>query len=166
MGHPLYKVEKQHPFWSKNAISIGSLAVSRGAKDCIASFVGTRSNDLTQHYSDYETIQQKEFIPEAVLSKFVSGWLKEYFKTEGKKLPGVILLYREGLNEKQAGKVLAEELNILHKAFEEISGKAKIADWKPKLIYLLVSQKNGTRAYEIDRGGRLSNPLPGTIIGS
>ena len=76
MGHPLYKVEKQHPFWSKNTISIGSLSVSRGQKDCIASFVGTRSNDMTQHYSDYHAVAQKEVIPEAVLSGFVSGWLK------------------------------------------------------------------------------------------
>lgn len=41
-----------------------------------------------------------------------------------------------------------------------------MAGWKPKLIYLLVSQKTGTRAYDIDKSRRLSNPLPGTIIGS
>ncbi len=33
-------------------------------------------------------------------------------------------------------------------------------------MYILVNQKTGTRAYNIDRNGRLDNPLPGTIIGS
>lgn len=44
MGHPLYTVEKQHPFWAKNTIAIGSLAVSGGPKGTTASFVGTRNN--------------------------------------------------------------------------------------------------------------------------
>jgi len=38
--------------------------------------------------------------------------------------------------------------------------------WKPQLIYVNVNQKTGTRTYQVDRNGRLSNPLPGTIIGS
>lgn len=32
------------------------------------------------------------------MSTFISSWLKEYYKTEGKKLPDVLILYREGLN--------------------------------------------------------------------
>lgn len=44
MGHPLYTVEKQHPFWAKNTIAIGSLSVSGGPKGTTASFVGTRNN--------------------------------------------------------------------------------------------------------------------------
>lgn len=44
MGHPLYKVEKQHPFWGKNSIAIASLAVSAGPKGKVASFVGTSNN--------------------------------------------------------------------------------------------------------------------------
>ena len=82
-------------------------------------------------------------------------------------MPDVIILYREGLNEVQAGKILEDELKALTKVFEDVSGKAKLPNWKPKLIYLLVNQKTGTRVYDIDeRNGRLSNPLPGTIIGS
>jgi hypothetical protein len=44
MGHPLYTVEKQHPFWANNTIAIGSLAVSGGPKGTTVSFVGTRNN--------------------------------------------------------------------------------------------------------------------------
>lgn len=56
MGHPLYKIEKQHPFWAKNSIAIGSLAVSAGPKGYIASFVGTRNNELTQKFSDFHKV--------------------------------------------------------------------------------------------------------------
>lgn len=94
MGHPLYKVEKQHPFWSKNTIALGSISISGGPKGFISSFVGTRNNELTQHYSDFCKIDKKEQIPSAVLSSFISAWLKEYFKTEAKKLPDVIIIYR------------------------------------------------------------------------
>ena len=59
MGHPLYSVEKQHAFWGKNSLAIGSLAVSAGQKGYIASFVGTRNNSLTQHYSDYHRVDKK-----------------------------------------------------------------------------------------------------------
>ncbi len=62
---------------------------------------------------------------------------------------------------------MEDELKTMTKVFEEVSSKAKIPGWKPKLIYLLVTQKTGTRVYDIDnRSGHLSNPLPGTIIGS
>ncbi len=44
MDHPLFTVKKQHPFWAKNSIAIGSLSVSRGPKGTMASFVGTRNN--------------------------------------------------------------------------------------------------------------------------
>lgn len=44
MGHPLYKIEKQHPFFLKNTIAIGGLAVSSGSKGCFVSLVGTRNN--------------------------------------------------------------------------------------------------------------------------
>lgn len=87
MGHPLYKIEKQHAFWNKQSLAIGSLAVSSGPKGQIVSFVGTRSNDLTLNFSDYNTIKAKEKIPDEILSSFISNWLKEYFKTENKKLP-------------------------------------------------------------------------------
>lgn len=63
MGHPLYKVEKQHKFWEKNTIAIGSLSSSGGPKGAVASFVGTRNNDLTQHWSDFAKIEKKEAIP-------------------------------------------------------------------------------------------------------
>lgn len=76
-------------------------------------------------------------------------------------------MYREGLNEVQAAKILEDELKAMTKVFGDVSVKAKVAGWKPKLIYLLVNQKTGTRVYDIDDiNGRLSNPLPGTIIGS
>lgn len=63
MGHPLYKVEKQHSFWTKKTIAIGSLSSSGGPKGAVASFVGTRNNDLTQHWSDFAKIEKKEAIP-------------------------------------------------------------------------------------------------------
>ena len=59
MGHPLYKIEKQHGFWSKNTVAIGSLATSSGPKGLVVSFVGTRSNDLTLNFSEYNTIKVK-----------------------------------------------------------------------------------------------------------
>jgi len=59
MGHPLYSVEKQHSFWGKNTLAIGSLAVSAGLKGSIASIVGTRNNQFTQHYSDYQRVEKK-----------------------------------------------------------------------------------------------------------
>lgn len=51
MGHPLYKVQRQHPFWGKNTVTMGAIAVSKGVKGFIASIVGTKSNDMTQYFS-------------------------------------------------------------------------------------------------------------------
>ncbi len=59
MGHPLYKIEKQHSYWAKNSLAIGSLASSNGPKGTTMSFVGTRNNDLTQHFSDFSKISKK-----------------------------------------------------------------------------------------------------------
>lgn len=59
MGHPLYRIEKQHPFWNKKSIAIGSLSSSGGPKGAMTSFVGTRTNDLTQHWSDFTKIEKK-----------------------------------------------------------------------------------------------------------
>lgn len=59
LGHPLYKIEKQHPFWKKNTIAIAGMAVSSGVKGFTVSFVGTRSNDSAKHYSDFRTIDRK-----------------------------------------------------------------------------------------------------------
>lgn len=56
LGHPLYTVEKQHPFWKKNTIAISGMAVSKGVKGFTASFVGTRSNDSSLHFSDFRQI--------------------------------------------------------------------------------------------------------------
>lgn len=94
------------------------------------------------------------------------GWLKEYFKAEAKKLPSTIVLYREGLNEKQAEKVLQAEIQTFEEAFKEVSAKAKVADYKPNFLYVLVNQKTGTRIYNMDDNKYFSNPLPGTIVGS
>jgi len=55
---------------------------------------------------------------------------------------------------------------VIEGVFADVSSKANKKGWKPKFVYLLVSQKTGTRAYDMDKYGKLSNPLPGTIIGS
>jgi len=59
MGHPLYKIKKQHPFWNKNTIAIGSIASSSGPKGITVSFVGTRTNDLTKHFSNFSRVDCK-----------------------------------------------------------------------------------------------------------
>ncbi len=56
MGHPLYKVQRQHPFWAKNTVTMGAIAVSKGVKGFIASIVGTKSNDMTQYFSEYHRV--------------------------------------------------------------------------------------------------------------
>lgn len=43
-----------------------------------------------------------------------------------KSLPGTILLYREGLNEKQINKVIEDEIKAIKNTFVTVSSKTKI----------------------------------------
>jgi hypothetical protein len=56
LGHPLYKVNKNHAFWEKNKIAIGALSISSGTKGIIASLVGTRNNESTLTFSHYQKV--------------------------------------------------------------------------------------------------------------
>lgn len=93
------------------------------------------------------------------------NYIKAFFITENNKLPDTILLYREGLNEKQANKVLKDEIASFERAFERVRSKVKKTKWKPNFIYILVNQRTGTRIYTMDNRKHFSNPLPGTIVG-
>jgi hypothetical protein len=76
----------------------GAISISKGAKGETLAFVGTINDDCTRVFSDCKvSLHVKEGIPFEVLQNIFIGWAKSYCSFN-KKLPNLIILYREGLS--------------------------------------------------------------------
>lgn len=84
-----------------------------------------------------------------------------------KKLPEVLVIYREGLNEVQAKFQMEFEVNGLKETIEKVRIKTKQPNYDPTILYILVNKKPKSRIFEgTGRGKNInySNPEPGSII--
>ena len=100
-------------------------------------------------------------------------WIKTSFKVT-RKIPNILIIYREGLTESQAKAQLPNEIEALNRVVEEVSKKTKPVtnvDFNPEIVYVLVNKKINTRFYSENKdqtGGKfqqsVKNPNSGSII--
>lgn len=83
----------------------------------------------------------------------------------------MILVYREGLAEKQIEKYVEKEIRSLQKTIGVIAQKVKVQNYNPKILFIGVNKKISMRFYNIvgkDQGGKfipnLSNPDSGSVV--
>ena len=114
IGGTPWEVSKSHPYLSKKQVMYGALSLSKGKKGFTLAFVGTSSNDSTKVYSECKVgIKKKEEIPPQTLNSIFYNWARTYYKNT-KTVPGIVLLYREGLSEAQAKQQLGPELESIN----------------------------------------------------
>jgi hypothetical protein len=97
-GHPLWIVPNYHSVWKGKTVAVAGLANSKGKGGITLGFVGTVNPELNLSFSDCKLIKGKEGISTALYSSLFTQWLQNWFMGNGKKLPDVLVLYREGLN--------------------------------------------------------------------
>ena len=71
-----------------------------------------------------------------------------------KKLPSVLIIYREGINEVQAKFQSEFEIKGILEAVEKVRVKAKQPNYKPAIIYILVNKRPNSRIYEGEVKGK------------
>ena len=102
MGHALWSIPNDHPELRKNTIAVGGIASSKGKKGTNIAFVGSTNKDLKSYFSDCKMVKQKTDLSSALFSGLFLQWIQNWFMKNEKKLPKVLVIYREGLNEVQA----------------------------------------------------------------
>lgn len=96
---------------------------------------------------------------EAMVTERLKLWHKKH-----NRLPGKIILYRDGVSEGQYGLVLENELPSFKEAFKKAYGQEK--NW-PKMAIIIVGKRHHTRFYPTskeDADTKSWNPLPGTVV--
>ena len=81
---------------------VGGIAMSKGKKGIYLSFVGTKNKDLNEYYNDCQMITSKEQLSVVFFKDIYLKWIRSYFDKNNKRLPNCIVIFREGLNDKQA----------------------------------------------------------------
>ena len=118
MGHPIWFIENRHKFWQTagQKVAVGSIAISKAKKGSAISFVGTTDAKLIRYTSTGDMVRSKEALSAAFFEGIFTSWIKAYFIANEKGLPGVIVIYREGLNDVQARSAFEFEINGLKMA--------------------------------------------------
>ncbi|MCL4132546.1 UNVERIFIED_CONTAM: hypothetical protein GTU68_019042, partial [Idotea baltica] len=86
------------------------------------------------------------------------GSLEAYLKENG-FLPQTIIVFRDGVGEGQIGYVKEHEVKAIKDCFKSVYPKVL-----PKLVFVIVSKRINTRLFTCDAQGRMSNPIPGTVV--
>lgn len=97
------------------------------------------------------------------LDEMIGERLKHWQKLN-KRLPGKIVVYRDGVSESQYDQILTLEIPRFEEAFEKLYGEKK--NW-PKMTVIVVGKRHHTRFYpttEENKDARTGNPLPGTVV--
>lgn len=77
----------------------GGLTISKGKYGSFLSFVGNINNECTNFYGICKKIADKNAsISDKVLFQMFVDWAKQYFKKNDRRIPDIIMLYREGFN--------------------------------------------------------------------
>lgn len=167
IGHPLWEVSNSHPVWENNTVAVAGIASSKGKKGTTLAFDGSINRSLNIFFSDCKQIKGKETYSAALFEGFFTQWIQNWFMKNDKKLPKVLVVYREGLNEAQARTQAEAEIQGLLNTIETVKKKAKQDNYSPVISYILVNKKPNSRIFEAekDRGDlKYYNPDPGSVI--
>lgn len=99
VGSVPWQVEKRHPYFKGRNLMYGALSISKGDKGYTLAFVGTINSECTKVFSACKYgIKDKENIPVSEIKDIFVNWAKSYYQVNNKKVPDLIILYREGLS--------------------------------------------------------------------
>ena len=90
--------------------------VSKAKKGSAISFVGTTDTKLIRYTNAGDMVRSRDALSAAFFEGIFTSWIKAYFIANEKGLPGVIVIYREGLNDVQARSAFEFEINGLKMA--------------------------------------------------
>ena len=123
------------------------IATTKGKNGHYVSIVGTTSSDCTTFHSTVLKLNGGS-LPENFASKTFEQFAKKYYQ---KKLgaPDVIIVYREGLNEKQIiNQIKSCEIPVLKSLISVISKKFKIDGYNPQWCIVSANKKISSRFFE------------------
>lgn len=112
---------------------------------------------------------EKELNSIETYEKLMIDWIKSFFVLK-KSMPDVIMLYREGLTEKQLNTQGKAEIDSLLKIVSR--AKTRVPGYNPQIVYIMVIKKASKRVYKPERSqstGKfaphiMKNPIPGTMV--
>jgi aubergine-like protein len=132
-------------------LGIDSTMTKEGKKFVLsASF----NRNFNKFYTDFKIDKENE----SALEYLIKSALDHFSNVNNKNLPGRIIIYRQGGNEKQTEKMMKFELPKILKAFDEYKDK-----YKPKLTIFGVNKKTDLKFFERSNGGYRNIPA-GTVI--
>ncbi|CAH1733328.1 unnamed protein product [Aphis gossypii] len=127
----------------------------------IAAVVGS----MDAHPSRYtSTVLLQQYRQENIqeLSSMVKDLLIMFYKSTGGFKPHRVILYRDGVTEKQFSRVLQYELAAIREACLKLE-----VDYKPGITYIIVQKQHHTRLFCADKKeqfGKSGNIPAGTIV--
>jgi hypothetical protein len=163
----LYRLNVEQEF--VNAMVVG-VDVCHAGRNSIVGMAATYTPYLTQHFSKvYPQDLHKELIGEErdakvlneridIMSNFTTKALQNY-ELHNKKLPGRIVVYRDGVGGPAMQKrVLEVELGKMSEAIRSFK-----SGYAPKILYVFVNKETNTRFFE-EIGKNVLNPPEGTVV--
>jgi hypothetical protein len=132
VGAVPWEVQKNHEYFKSKNLMYGALSISKGDRGHTLAFVGTINSECTKVFSACKYgIKDKENIPVKDFEEIFINWAKSYYQLN-KKVPGTIILYREGLSVQQtAAQIKNMELPALDGMIAEIGARTKTVNYKP-----------------------------------
>ncbi|XP_037047779.1 protein argonaute-2 isoform X2 [Bradysia coprophila] len=132
----------------------------------IPSVVGVVSSHDTQGFK-YNKCWRLQDPKQEMISDFDQILMEhlEYFERQHKRLPDVILYFRDGVSEGQFQQVLTIELNAMYRGCQQYK-----QGYKPKITFIVVQKRHHTRFFpppksNLGREDRKNNNVPaGTIV--
>ncbi|CAK7325110.1 unnamed protein product [Dovyalis caffra] len=159
------------PFVSKQPTLILGMDVSHGSPGhsdvpSIAAVVSSRHWPLISRYRASVRTQSRKVEMIANLFKPVSNTtedqgiiresLLDFYATSGKRKPGQIIIFRDGVSESQFNQVLNIELDQIIEACKFLDEK-----WSPKFTVIVAQKNHHTKFFQ---SGSPDNVPPGTVI--
>ncbi|CAK1545910.1 unnamed protein product [Leptosia nina] len=129
---------------------------TRSKEKSFGAFVATLDRQMTQYYSAVNAHTSGEELS-AHMSFNIASAVKKYRERNG-VLPGMIMMYRDGVGDGQIPYVYSHEVTEMKRTLAEIYGTADF-----KFAFIIVSKRINTRVF-VNRGRSGDNPRPGTII--
>lgn len=114
-----------------------------------------------QNCCSYTAVGTAQFSKEQLISDFehlAKELLNRYSAKNRGGYPQRILFYRDGLGESQFNAIMAEEVQGLKDACDSLEGP------RPKITVVVCVKRHHTRMFPTEKGDRLGNVLPGTVI--
>ena len=132
-------------------LGIDSTMTKEGKKFVLsASF----NRNFNKFYTDFKIDKENE----SALEYLIKSALDHFSNVNNKNLPGRVIIYRQGGNEKQTEKMMKFELPKILKAFDEYKD-----NYKPKLTIFGVNKKTDLKFFERSNDGYRNIPA-GTVI--